>query len=469
MFSMQAQRSLRLIVFASMLAVAAGAHAADLRIKIPKRTKPTPVQKLNQDGVKAIEKNDYEKAKRLFYKAYLIDPNDPFTLNNLGYIAELEGELERAQRYYALAAEQHSDAQIERASTTGLKGRPVEEVAGRTADEQMHVNRINVQAMGLLLKDRAPEADIALQRALKLDPDNPFTLNNLGWAKEKEGELELALRYYSQSAGTNSREPVVVTVTKKWRGKSIAEVAAENARKVRRAIDDGESVEAKVARLNLRGVSAINRNERRLARQYFEQAYKLDPDNAFTLNNMGYLAEVDGDRETANFFYDKSRAAQRSDAPVAAATRREMEGMKIGNVAAANGQVVDQALQAQIEQRRREGGPVVLRRRDNTPVIDPERPPEPEPQLQNRPPQQSERIPVYSQPDADSPVQEVMPPLDQQPAGAGPGGALPQQEPQGQQQPPDANSPPQDVMPPLPEGQQPPNAGQQQPPPEEPK
>ena len=106
MFPLQAHRSLRLILFGAVLAITTGAHAADLRIKIPKRSKPTPVQKLNQDGVKAVQKHDYEKAKRLFYKAYLVDPNDPFTLNNLGYIAELEGEIERAQRYYALAAEQ---------------------------------------------------------------------------------------------------------------------------------------------------------------------------------------------------------------------------------------------------------------------------------------------------------------------------------------------------------------------------
>ena len=30
----------------------------DLRISIPKRTKPTPVQKLNRDGVKQIEKHN---------------------------------------------------------------------------------------------------------------------------------------------------------------------------------------------------------------------------------------------------------------------------------------------------------------------------------------------------------------------------------------------------------------------------
>src|SRR4051812_10392919 len=261
-------RSATVTTLFSVLLSASLLHGEEksIRINIPKRTKPTPVQKLNQDGVKAVQKHDYEKAKRLFYKAYLLDPNDPFTLNNLGYIAELEGEIERAQRYYALAAEQPSVAEVAVASSDDLKGKQVDQVAGNAADRQMQVNRTNVYAMGLLLKDRAPEADVALNKALALDAKNPFTLNNLGWAKEKEGELELALRYYSQAHDLNSNEPVVVTVNKGWRGKSISEVAGENARNVRKSMGQEQSNESKVARLNLRGVSAINRNDRRLSR-----------------------------------------------------------------------------------------------------------------------------------------------------------------------------------------------------------
>jgi hypothetical protein len=36
-----------------------------------------------------VRKKQYEKAEAIFYKAYLYDPTDPFTLNNLGYISEL--------------------------------------------------------------------------------------------------------------------------------------------------------------------------------------------------------------------------------------------------------------------------------------------------------------------------------------------------------------------------------------------
>lgn len=373
MYLVQAQRSLRFLALGLTLVIGVSASAGDLRLKMSKRTKPTPVQALNQDGVKAVEKHDYEKARKLFYRAYLLDPNDPFTLNNLGYVAELDGEIERAQRYYALAAEMPSDARIDRASSGDVKGKMVAEVAGNAADREMQVNRVNVYAMGLLLKDRAPEADVVLQKALTLDDKNPFTLNNLGWAKEKEGELEQALSFYSRSANTSSREPVVVTVNSKWRGRSISEVAGENAEKVRKSLRREEDLPSRVARLNLSGVSASNRNDRRLARTYFDQAYKLDPANAFTLNNMGYLAELDGDRETADFFYSKAQAANRSDSRVAMATRREMEGQRLGVVAGTNDQAVADAQLASLAEKRSQGGAVILRRRDNSLIVDPER------------------------------------------------------------------------------------------------
>ncbi len=251
--SPQAQRSPRLVALIFVLLAATACFAGDIRIPLPKSSKPTPVQKLNQEGVQAVQKHDYAKAKKLFYKAYLIDPNDPFTLNNLGYISELEGDLDRAQRFYALAAEHPSEAVVAKASDKTAVGKPVDQIAGSAADQQMEINRLNVSAIGLLERDRVAEADQTLQKALALDAKNPFTLNNLGYAKEKEGELELALSFYLRSAALNSNEPIIVAMNKSWRGKGISSVAAENAKKAQRALEHEQDVEAKVARLNLRG------------------------------------------------------------------------------------------------------------------------------------------------------------------------------------------------------------------------
>lgn len=365
----------RIICFAVILLIGL-AHAEDkgFRLHLPKKSKPTPVQQYNRDGVAAIDKHDYKKAKELFYKAYLLDPNDPFTLNNLGYVAELEGDVDRAQRFYELAGEENSEAVVDKASNDKVKGKTVASIAGHAEEGGVQLNVMNVQALSLLNKDRAPEADLLLQKALKLDPKNPFTLNNMGYTKEKEGELEAAISYYSAAAALNSNDPIIVTAKSNWRGKPISEVAADNARKVRQVLQTAETADAKVARLNLQGVSALNRNDRKSARQYFQQAYKLSPDDSFALNNMGYLAELDGDRETADFYYAKAKDSERRNMKVGVATRQDAEGKRLGQVADANGNMVEARIKAEQDIRAQKGGSPVLRRRDNS-VVTNERPP----------------------------------------------------------------------------------------------
>ncbi len=365
---------LPLLLCASLFVCLAGVQGQDLHIPLPKKSKYTPVQQLNRDGVQALKKHNVDKAKRLFYKAFLIDPNDPFTLNNLGYVSELEGDIERAQRYYDQAKANTSDATVDRSTEELVEGKSVAAVAGHTEQGPLRLNEMNSQAVSLLGKDRAPEADVILQAALKLDPRNPFTLNNMGFAKEKEGELEEAIKLYNRAAQTGSNDPVVVTLNKDWRGKPISEIAARNADKARKELENSEDIRSKVARLNLRGVSAMNRNERKKAREYFQQAYKLDPSNSFTINNMGYLAELDGDKETAQYYYGRAHNAEHAGAKVAVATRPEVEGREVGHVAEQSNDLVESRMEAEAAAKRRSGAPPALRTRDNRIVVEPAKP-----------------------------------------------------------------------------------------------
>lgn len=346
------------------------AEEKTLRISIPKHSKPTPVQALNRDGVKAVEKHDYERAKKLFYKAYLIDPNDPFTLNNLGYMAELDGDVDRAQRFYQLSQEQNSQATVDQSSKDDLKGKTVAAVAGHAQTGNVQVNVLNVEAISLLNKDRVAEADETLQKALRLNPRDPFTLNNMGYVKEKEGELESAINYYRSAADSNSDEPIVVTVNKSWRGRAISKVAATNAKKVQSTLEKEGSTEAKVARLNQRGVSALNANDRKKAREYFQQAYKLDPNDAFALNNMGYVAELNGDRESADYYYAKAKEADNHEKHVTLASRPEDEGKKLVEVAKSNDTKAEDSIAAEQELLRRSGKtPALIERQTGRPVV----------------------------------------------------------------------------------------------------
>ena len=353
------------------------AHAKDLKINIPKRSKLTPVQRLNREGVEAVRKHNYKKAEQLFYKAYLFDPDDAFTLNNLGYIAEMQGQLDRAERFYALAGEQSSEAVIDRASAKRVEGRPMSEALA-LKDSPLQINHANVEAVRLLSQGRAPEADLLLQETLKKDPQNVFTLNNMGVAKEMEGEAQEALKYYDEAAGTHSDAAAIVTVERTWRGKPVYEMAQQNAKALRNRLARANDIREQVAELNLRGVSAVNRNDLRAADANFRQAYALDPHDAFTLNNIGFVAEMAGDKETAQFFYDHAREAGGANATVGVATRRTEEGKRLLTVAADSDAKVEAKVAQERNALRRRNEPVVLRRRDNSIVNESEQPAAPD-------------------------------------------------------------------------------------------
>lgn len=347
------------------------ARAGDLKLTLPKRSHLTPVQRLNREGVDAIQKHNYEKAETLFYRAYLFDPADPFTLYNLGYVSELKGQLDRAKKLYSLASEQATDAVIDRTSVQQLEGKPMREAFGSLQDVPMQVNRMNVEAIRLLSQGRAPEALVLLQQALAMNPRNTYTLNNLGVAEESRGDYDEALKYYMAAADSNSPDPVIVTLDRSWRGKPVSEMATDSAKKLRERMQNAGTAQAQAVLLTVRGVSATNHNDWPAARQDFLKAYSLDPNSAFSLNNIGYLAERDGDLETAEFFYERARKAEDANFKVGLATRLSAEGMRLFAVASDSDQKVDNKITAQDQVRRQHPGPVELKHRDNTPVIEP--------------------------------------------------------------------------------------------------
>lgn len=391
---------LRLVTCCLLIVALGGAFAfgQSLRIKLPKRSSPTPVQKLNQDGVKALKQHKLDRAEKLFYRAYLIDPDDPFTLNNLGYVSELRGKVDRALRYYELAAkENNSETTIVAATAKNLEGHKFSEVTQAYGSLELRINHGNLQAMTLLAQGRNQEAEDVLRETLKLAPRNPFTLNNLAFAMEGQGDLESALRYYSEASSTHSSDPVVVAIDQHWRGKPISEVAAGNAASVRTRLTAEQSAADKAARLNVEGVAALNHNQQDKALDFFKQAYKVDPNSAFSLNNMGYLEEVFHDPETANEFYTRAREAGDSGAPVRMASHHEMVGQAVGAVAETNTQATETTLEVLAEAKRRRNEPIVLRRRDNSPVTTP------------TPDQPAAKPPVSRPPVDNAPVENTVP------------------------------------------------------------
>jgi Flp pilus assembly protein TadD len=358
----------------SLMACEGFAGASDIKLTLPKRSHLTSIQRLNREGVEAVRKHNNEKAEALFYKAYLLDPDDPFTLNNLGYISELRGDVDRAQRFYALAKQEPTDAVIAVASSPRVKGRSINQ-ATAAQGIPLQIDHDNLEAVRLLSQGRAPEVDLLLQRALKTDPNNVFTLNNMGVAKEMEGESQEALKYYHRAAAVPSDAAAVVTQNRSWRGRPVTQMAAQNARNLRTRLETQKSVELRMAELSLRGVSALNRNDLQAADRDFREAYALDPNDAFALNNIGYLSELDGDRETAQFFYDKAQMVPSANTPVGLATRHSAEGINLAQVASDSTAKVETKVLEERDVRRKQGEPVLLLRRDNSVVPEPPTPP----------------------------------------------------------------------------------------------
>jgi Flp pilus assembly protein TadD len=351
-----------------LLSATSPTFAGDLKIPLPQRGISTPTQKLNREGVAELKRGHQAKAKQLFYRAYLLDPDDPFTLNNLGYVAELEGDADRALRYYDLAARDHTNAIIDQSSEAALKGKPLDDAFRRVESSDQEISKLNERAIVLLEQGQVFEARNLLQSALPRHPSDPFLLNNLGYALEAVGDDQGALRCYSTAASMHSTKRVVVTPRAKWRGRPISEVAAGNALALSQQIARGEGVEAATARLNLRGVAALNDNNPSAAREFFLQAYERDAQNAFTLNNLGYVAEMAGDRESAEMYYEAARTGRDAADRVSYSTRRDAEGQKVDELAVGNRSDVDSVLRAVQEAKRREHRPIELKRRDATSV-----------------------------------------------------------------------------------------------------
>ncbi len=359
MFNWQFKLKDVLTLLIGLSAVPASAQAT-IKITIPRHTSLSVVQRLNREGVEAIEKHDYNKAAGFFYKAYLYDPADPFTLNNLGFIAEEQGQLDRAVRFYKLAMEQGCDAAIDLSNVKHLEGRPMQAALTGSRNTPLRVAEINVEAVQLLSKDRGAEAAGLLQEALSLDPHDPFTLNNLGVANEAVGNDRGALSDYTEAAESRSQEAVVVTEARSWQGKPVSEIAEANASRLQRRLEGGGSATTQAFGLSMRGVLAENQNDWSAARRDFMQAYAIDPTNAFSLNNRGYVAEKDGDPESAQFFYRKAQQAAGANLRVGLATSSLRQGEALSQVAGDSHQKVGSVLDVYSQERHELGGNVEL-------------------------------------------------------------------------------------------------------------
>lgn len=103
------------------------------------------------------------------------------------------------------------------------------------------------------------------------------------------------------------------------------------------------------------------------------------------MNNRGWVAEKDGDLETAQYFYGKAQKADNAGVPVGFATRLAAEGQSMGAVATVSNNKVDDALEIYSEQRRRQPAAVGLTPRGASTAAPQSSQPTPPPNQQHEP------------------------------------------------------------------------------------
>jgi tetratricopeptide (TPR) repeat protein len=85
-------------------------------------------QRLVRKGVRAFNDGDIDKFKEYTREAYEKSPDDPFVLNNMGYIEEMEGNKEKAFEFFKKAAEKADDRTVDLSQFKDQEGRSINDI-----------------------------------------------------------------------------------------------------------------------------------------------------------------------------------------------------------------------------------------------------------------------------------------------------------------------------------------------------
>lgn len=86
-------------------------------------------QQLLVRAIDNLNQGNTEQYKDLVRKAHAKDPNDPFVLNNMGVVAEMEGNLPEAKTYYAQAVEKAGTLKVAKTNKGESQGKLLKDMA----------------------------------------------------------------------------------------------------------------------------------------------------------------------------------------------------------------------------------------------------------------------------------------------------------------------------------------------------
>jgi tetratricopeptide (TPR) repeat protein len=165
---------------------------------------------LGSEGLAFQQMRKYDEAIAAFRDAVALVPEDP-----VRHVLLIQGLSAAGRHAEAIENAEKARARFPDDTTVAYQLGAAFDRAGRRADSEkafrdlIAKNPLDAGALnylGYMIAERGPspqldEAVTLIQRALKIDPDNPSYLDSLGWAYVQQGKLDLADSPLTTAAG----------------------------------------------------------------------------------------------------------------------------------------------------------------------------------------------------------------------------------------------------------------------------
>jgi len=82
-----------------------------------------------------MDEGRVSEAQAILQRALAWDPRNPYTLNNMGVVQEMEGDFDQALKYYTAVAETHSTEPVIVTLNRKWRGKPISDGSSRQRKE----------------------------------------------------------------------------------------------------------------------------------------------------------------------------------------------------------------------------------------------------------------------------------------------------------------------------------------------
>jgi len=90
--------------------------------------------RIQSDAIDYYVDGDLESYKKDIRDAYERDPDDPYAMNNMGVLYELEGDIKKAKEMYSKAIDHAGERTVRKSSREGDKDKYLKDIAEENLD-----------------------------------------------------------------------------------------------------------------------------------------------------------------------------------------------------------------------------------------------------------------------------------------------------------------------------------------------